>query len=444
MSLLLDALKEAGEHRKAVEQSVPEKAELPDVELELDLNLDDENGSATDEHPNKMDSGGADTPDLSNSGESDTEPMLIEATAAKLKTSTDNDFVQQGEQAANAVFRNRAGRKLELSKFIILLGLLLIFAFSAVGYFFWTQSSVDTFEKRAKVLENKVEIEIPVVTKVQDAEFVVENSMGEKLEDKIKKRELRQGAKIIDDHAGGVMPVIAQGNDSQLERDLQQKDDEKVNITQSTHSSGSSFGEIGIRKRHIPNEIRKSLFMARRALEDGEWQLAENSFRRVLIKSPENVEAIIGMANVMMIEGKEEIARSLYLSALKKAPGNLSASVGLLNIKSDKASLEHGGKLKELLNEHPDQAFLHANLGDYYASRREWPAAQAAYFEAFTQNPTNADYAFNLAVCLDQMGKGVIALRYYKQALILKNKSAGRFDRELLLQRISELTGGGQ
>ena len=69
-----------------------------------------------------------------------------------------------------------------------------------------------------------------------------------------------------------------------------------------------------------------------------------------------------------------------------------------------------------------------------------WTSAQSAYFEASKLAPHNADYAFNLAVSLEQMRKPHLALEQYQRALALLNQSGATSpDRLTLETRIQAL-----
>jgi tetratricopeptide (TPR) repeat protein len=96
-------------------------------------------------------------------------------------------------------------------------------------------------------------------------------------------------------------------------------------------------------------------------------------------------------------------------------------------------------RLKSLLAQQPEAAYLHAALGGVYAEQNQWPSAQQAYFQAFRVDPASAEYAFNLAVSLDQMGKQDLALDYYQRARDLLPKQGGAVGREGLDTRISQL-----
>jgi len=97
-----------------------------------------------------------------------------------------------------------------------------------------------------------------------------------------------------------------------------------------------------------------------------------------------------------------------------------------------------------MLAQQPEAANLHAALGNLYATQNQWPLAQAAYFNASRYAPNSADYAFNLAVSLDHLGKPGLALAQYQRALELLNNSgdalgASNLDKAQLEARIQTL-----
>ena len=144
------------------------------------------------------------------------------------------------------------------------------------------------------------------------------------------------------------------------------------------------------------------------------------------------------MANLSVTKGQHDRAQFYYQGVLAQSPENLNARAGLLNLASS-TSLDVGSALQQLLRESPEKPFLHASLGDYYLKRGEWPAAQAAYFDAFSRDPKNANYAYNLAISLDQMAKPKLALQFYQQALNLEKARPAHFDKAVLVARITVL-----
>ena len=93
-----------------------------------------------------------------------------------------------------------------------------------------------------------------------------------------------------------------------------------------------------------------------------------------------------------------------------------------------------------MLGEEPTAAHLHFSLGNEYAARSSWPEAQQAYFNAYRYAPENGDYAFNLAISLEQLGQPQAALTYYQRAQEAAADSVVGFDRQKVAQRIESLS----
>jgi uncharacterized protein HemY len=87
----------------------------------------------------------------------------------------------------------------------------------------------------------------------------------------------------------------------------------------------------------------------------------------------------------------------------------------------------------------PDQPFLHFALGNVYAGQSRWPEAQRAYFKAYSGDPENPDYLFNLAVSLDQLHQGKLAMQYYNQAMAAASQRPAGFDKGQAANRLREL-----
>ncbi len=115
-----------------------------------------------------------------------------------------------------------------------------------------------------------------------------------------------------------------------------------------------------------------------------------------------------------------------------------------MNVLAQADPVSSESRIKNLIAQQPEAAHLHASLGNLYAEQKQWPAAQQAYFQAHHFAPSNAEYAFNLAVSLEQLGKPALALPYYQRALDLLNSSASAsgsvaIDRAQLESRIRQL-----
>jgi Flp pilus assembly protein TadD len=196
---------------------------------------------------------------------------------------------------------------------------------------------------------------------------------------------------------------------------------------------------IDIHKNRRPAKVPPALQNAYRAYRSQDYQGAEQLYREVLQTYPSNRDAMLGLAAIALHEGNRQVARYYYDRLLKNDPADKTALLGLQGLSAQQYSLEDGSKIKYWLHSDGQNAQLHFALGNQYAASEQWKEAQQAYFEAHRLEPANADYAFNLAVSLDQLGLGNQALDYYRQARNLAEKGGAMFSLPQLDQRIGQL-----
>lgn len=187
-------------------------------------------------------------------------------------------------------------------------------------------------------------------------------------------------------------------------------------------------------------EISPELVQAWQALQDGRLEVAKVHYQHLLQQEPRNVDILLGMAAVMARSNAPEEAGRLYLRALDIEPGNVFAQAGLVNVLGGADPAGSEKRLKQLLTEHP-AAFLHFALGNLYAAQGRWREAQQAYFEAHRLEADNPDYAYNLAVSLEQIGQPKPALVYYQRALVLLRHRGAGFERAAVEARVAKLQG---
>jgi tetratricopeptide (TPR) repeat protein len=171
----------------------------------------------------------------------------------------------------------------------------------------------------------------------------------------------------------------------------------------------------------------------------GDDMTAERLYREALRSEPRNVDVLLGLVAVTARQGRVDEAQQHYMHVLDLEPRSAAAYAGLIGVVGQADPAGSASRLKSLLAQQPDAAFLHEALGNLYAEQGQWPTAQQSYSQAYLLDPSSAEYAFNLAVSLDQLNETKLALSYYQRAQELQSSRAGVLDKDQLETRISQL-----
>lgn len=191
--------------------------------------------------------------------------------------------------------------------------------------------------------------------------------------------------------------------------------------------------------------VNSTLQSAWNALQAGELQTATLLYEEVLADLPNDRDALIGLASIQLRTGAVAEARQSYARLLTLNPQDPYARAGLLQASQATSNPAHEAELKNLLQRYPELPPLHFALGNFYAGQKRWSEAQGAYFDALlhanrdSATPVSPDYAFNLAVSLEQLQQPEAALNYYSQALELSRSSPAGYDLSLLQSRLGTL-----
>ena len=166
---------------------------------------------------------------------------------------------------------------------------------------------------------------------------------------------------------------------------------------------------------------KRMLIRARDLYRNGSYAEAETVYKNILRDSPTSVDALRGMALLATATRRYQLAVATYLKILDFYPGDPFAVAGLTNLSGDSLDpYEVEKSLKNVLGKNQNlDGRIYFSLGNVYATQQRWGDAQDSYFKAFSHEPKNPDYAYNLAVTLDYLNKQKLALRYYEEAIRL-------------------------
>jgi tetratricopeptide (TPR) repeat protein len=182
-----------------------------------------------------------------------------------------------------------------------------------------------------------------------------------------------------------------------------------------------------------------ALERAWQALVAGNLALAKEEYARVLAANPLDRDAQLGLATIDVRSQDYEGAEARYLRVLELDPRNPYAQAGIISLRGHTDPVLSESRLKILLAQQPEATFLNFALGNLYALQGRWQDAQSAYFKAYSADPEHPDYAYNLAVSLDQLHQPKLALEYYQRALALARNRALGFNSALVEARVREL-----
>jgi len=177
-----------------------------------------------------------------------------------------------------------------------------------------------------------------------------------------------------------------------------------------------------------------------RAWKSGRLDAAKTIYRDVLDSEPKNVDALLGLGGIAQQQGSSQEALSYFGRALEIEPRNSAAQAAIIAITGQSDPNASEARLKQLIARDPS-AFLHFTLGNLYARQGQWAQAQQSYFQAYSMNAENADYAYNLAVSLEHIGQEKLSITYCRKAVDLSLKQGrASFNQEQVIDRIAKLS----
>lgn len=171
----------------------------------------------------------------------------------------------------------------------------------------------------------------------------------------------------------------------------------------------------------------------------GDLAGSRDAYRQVLQREPLNRDALLGLAALDVRSRSFDTAEARYVKLLELDPRDVNAQAGLIALRGQVDPVQSESRLKTLIATSPDATPLHFALGNQYAQQARWAEAQAEYFKAYSGDSENADFAFNLAVSLDQLRQSALALQYYRRAMALAANRAVSFELTQVTTRIQEL-----
>jgi len=236
-------------------------------------------------------------------------------------------------------------------------------------------------------------------------------------------------------------PLVSVAKKSAVVKKVKKKPKKVLSVANVSVSEQS----INIKRQFIENNIYQLLVRAYQAYQVGNDAEAVAYYSKVLAREKNNRDALLGLAAISVRTNQYEKARDTYIAILENNPKDSVALSGLLNIQSNVDPVKSETQIKLLLDREPRSSHLLFTLGSLYASQQRWAEAQKVFFKSYSSDNKNADFAYNLAVSLDQLEQRRAALKYYRVALELVKRQPISFKVKDVMQRIlvlQQVAGG--
>lgn len=227
--------------------------------------------------------------------------------------------------------------------------------------------------------------------------------------------------------------------------------------TRTTATSSTALGEVATRSTVIDLERPASnarttsqmqqparrpptaMEAAYAAFQSGNSAEATRLYKDVLKQDPTQRDAWLGLAVIAHNNNQLEAAMDAYKRVLRLEPQNATALAGLTALNNNADEPRKESRLRELLARSPQEADLNHSLALVLSGERRWSESQQLFFKAHTLAPQEPQFAYNLAVALDQLRRPTLAAQYYETALNLAQGKAASFDEARARTRLAAL-----
>jgi tetratricopeptide (TPR) repeat protein len=210
-------------------------------------------------------------------------------------------------------------------------------------------------------------------------------------------------------------------------------------VAAAAPEEGAARNTVVVSPGSAETVLNPMLPQAYAALQSGQLDQARRLYSDILAAEPKNSDALLGLAAIAVRDGNSDEAIRHYLQLLELEPQNALAQSGLIALLGRADPVAAESKLRQLIAREPS-AHLYFTLGNLYADQSQWAAAQYAYFQAHHLEPSNPDYAYNLAVGLEHVSQPKLALSYYQRAMQLAAvKGRANFNLAQAQERIGKL-----
>jgi tetratricopeptide (TPR) repeat protein len=399
MSLLLDALKKAAKEKQQANSTDSGAEQDPDKNEDVELSLDELDVTEQTGAPPSQ----AETPQHAETHQHEdlsVEPALeLEKTSATTSTVSD-EALQLLVYKTNKQYRRKQkiiwGGTLATALFMLIVG--------GVYYYYVMVEEVEALERKHQI-----------AMRLFESKSVNSN----------------RRAPVAEEVTAPAQQVVITKSTSKATTVAPQ--------TRQSSNTNQSTKVFSVQRTEKRDPVGALLSKGWHAYGRADYAVAADAYNQVLEREPRNRDALLGAAAIAVKQGDYGKAKAAYNELIKLDPRDQIAAAALSNLDEVAPDMLGETRLKFMIQQQPNAAHLHFALGNYFAKQGRWPEAQGEYFSAWQGSSENADYAFNLAVSLDQIGKQEEAKRFYEKSLNLSVGKNISFSVEVVKDRLSKM-----
>jgi tetratricopeptide (TPR) repeat protein len=193
-----------------------------------------------------------------------------------------------------------------------------------------------------------------------------------------------------------------------------------------------------ISRRQLTSAVDPDVMRGYKALQQNQFSQAREAYSQALARNATQRDALLGIAYAHQALGDSAQAISTLRRLIELYPRDADGLSALYLIAGGDPQSEES-RFKQLLERSERPAALHYALGVLYFDQSRFGEAERAFDRAFSMDPEQADYAYNLALSLDRLGRLREAARQYVVALNLANQTSAVFSRDVARARLRVL-----
>ena len=183
-----------------------------------------------------------------------------------------------------------------------------------------------------------------------------------------------------------------------------------------------------------PDDYEFNFLLAQAYSYTGDWENAQRTADKLLVKYPENTDVILLGAHLKFWRNDRHGAEDSYRRVLRLRPDDIEAMLGMADVAASEGLWDDAlGIYRQIVEHHPDAPQAYFKLGQFYQGRGDYQKARENFQMAVSLDPANADYRNVLRATSARLPKR-FELRYQTMIESFNDGRKDYFSQQLVFQ----------